>query len=179
MKLIHAHTADETGDVRKLYEEAFPPEEKKPFSLILKKSDEGQMEILRLVDDRGTFIGLAISILYQDLALLDYLAIAPHRRGCGHGSQALALLRERYAGKRFLLEIEDTDERDAANIADRIRRKRFYLRNGMQEMPYRVWLFGVRMQILTDGSNVSFPEYHAIFPAVFSRRAGENVRLYP
>lgn len=136
------------------------------------------MEILRLTDDTGAFIGLAISIFYKNLVLLDYLAIAPHKRGGGYGSQALSLLRERYAGKRFLLEIEDTEEQEADNIADRIRRKQFYLRNGLKEMPFRVWLFGVRMQILTDGSTVSFPEYHAIFPAVFSPRAGENVRLY-
>lgn len=165
------------NQIKQLYEEAFPPTEKKPFSLILKKSEEGCMEILSIEEEDGQFLGLAIFILHGDLALLDYLAIRPERRGCGIGSRVLPLLRERYAGRRFLLEIEDADEADAENLAERVRRKAFYLRNGLCEMPYRIWLFGVQMQILTDGATVTFDEYHAIFPAVFSPHAAENVRL--
>ncbi|MBQ8351189.1 MAG: GNAT family N-acetyltransferase [Clostridia bacterium] len=175
MRLTHLYRESDMNDIKSLYEEAFPPEEKKPFSLILEKNNAGSMEILALEGDDGAFLGLAILILHQDLALLDYLAIAPHRRGGGIGTQALALLRERYAGKRFLLEIEDADEAGASNRADRIRRRAFYLRNGLCEMPYRVLLFGVQMRILTDGSPISFDEYHAIFPAVFSAKAAANV----
>jgi hypothetical protein len=177
MRLTHLCREAEMADIKALYEEAFPPEEKKPFSLILQKSEEGSMEILSIEEDDGSFLGLAIFILHKDLALLDYFAIATRERGKGHGKRALALLFERYPGRRFLLEIEDADETAAPNLDERIARKSFYLHSGMCEMPYRVMLFGVRMQILTKSKAVSFEEYHAIFPAVFSERAAKNVTL--
>lgn len=177
MRVTHLHREADMKALRQLYEEAFPPEEKKPFSLILEKNEAGSMEILAIEGEDGSFLGLAIFILYRDLALLDYLAVSPEWRGAGIGSRALALLRERHKEKRFLLEIEDADELTAENCVDRKRRKAFYLRNGLREMPYRVLLFGVRMQILTDGSEVPFDEYHALFPAVFSEKAGKNVLL--
>ncbi len=178
MKIVKLTKEKDTTLVRQLYESAFPPEEKKPFSLILKKSDAGSMEILSIEGDDGSFLGLAIFILYKELALLDYFAISPERRGGGVGTRALALLRTRYTGRHFLLEIEDTDEQDAPNLAERIRRKAFYTRNGLSAMPYRIILFGVRMQVLTDGAFIPFEEYHAIFPAVFSQRIASNIVLY-
>ena len=35
-------------------------------------------------------------------------------------------------------------------------------------MPFRVDLFGVEMEILTYGTQVSFDEYHAIFTHLFT-----------
>lgn len=178
MQLTHVYRESEMKEIKQLYESAFPANEKKPFSFIREKNDEGSMEILSITGEGGEFLGLAMFILHEDLALLDYFAIAPSVRGHGIGTEALALLRQRHAGRRFLLEIEDTDEENAPNMAERVRRKAFYLRNGLQVMPYRVLLFGVRMQILTDASPVSFAEYHAIFPAVISEKAAKNVILY-
>ncbi|MBO5051477.1 MAG: GNAT family N-acetyltransferase, partial [Clostridia bacterium] len=86
MKIVKLTKEKDTTLVRQLYESAFPPEEKKPFSLILKKSDEGSMEILSIEEDDGSFLGLAIFILYKELALLDYFAISPERRGGGVGT---------------------------------------------------------------------------------------------
>ena len=177
MKLTEKRGEKDTRAIRELYEEAFPPEEKKPFALILQKCEEGHVEILSIEGEDGSFLGLSIFILYGDLALLDYFAITPEMRGKGVGSEALALLRARHGERRFLLEIEDADEVGADNREERVRRKAFYLRGGLREMPYRILLFGVQMQVLTGGAPVSFDEYHALFPAVFSEKAAQNVRL--
>ena len=177
MNLKQKYTLSECNEIKALYEIAFPPEEKKPFSLILQKSDEGHMQIFAIEENDGRFLGLAIFILHGDLALLDYLAIVPTERGRGIGSLALSLLKRHFTGKRFLLEIEDVDEPNADNKPDRIRRRNFYLRNRMFEMPYRIRLFGVQMRVLTGGAPVSFAEYHALFPAVFGEKAASHIQL--
>ncbi len=164
--------------LKKLYLNTFPPCERKPWGLIRQKCRQGFMEVLAVTDDAGAFLGLAIMILYKDLALLDYFAIVPKQRGQGIGARVLQALRQRYAGRRLLLEIENPDV-PADNTADRVRRKAFYLRQGMQLMPYRVMLFGVEMRILTFDAPVEFAEYHAVFENVFSKKAGEKVTLIP
>lgn len=168
-------SADNLERLRRLYEQEFPKSEKKPFALMLKKRDEGSMELMTVEDETGEFLGLVIMILHGRIALLDYFAISPGARGNGTGTKVLEALKTRYEGKRLLLEIEDPDE-PADNTAERLRRQEFYLRNGMQIMDYKVWLFGVKLLVLTFGGKVSFEEYHEIFGAVFSPEAEKNVR---
>ncbi len=177
MHLRHLKNHENMDKLRALYEEAFPASEKKPFNLILQKNDAGSMQILAIEDAGGSFLGLSIMILHQDLALLDYFAILPSKRGTGIGTATLSALQERYHDRRILLEIEDCEEKGAKNLTDRIRRKAFYLKNGLQVMPYRILLFGVQMQILTMDKPVSFAEYHAIFSTVFSEKAAKQVQL--
>ena len=134
------------------------------------------MEILSAEDENGRFLGFAITILHKDIVLLDYLAVSPDRRGNGLGSQILEQLNHRYEGKRILLEIEDPDAR-CKNKEERLRRRSFYLRNGFAVQDYKVWLFGVKMMILSHAGPVSFDEYHEIFEAVFSPKTGRHVTL--
>ncbi|MBQ8174710.1 MAG: GNAT family N-acetyltransferase [Clostridia bacterium] len=175
MQLVIAKTKEQLASVEALYLVAFPPSERKPFSLIQKKVGEGSMEILSM-EENGRFLGLAIMILHGDIALLDYLAVAPECRGGGIGTKTLAALRARYPDRHLLLEIEDPDE-PSDNRAERLRRREFYTRNGMTPMPYKIWLFGIKMLVLTDGAAIPFDRYHAIFGDVFSEKAAQNVRL--
>lgn len=167
MKLTQNLSRTRLSDIKNLYLRAFPPAERKPFYIIRKKQSEGSMEILSIESDAGDFLGLAITILYKDIVLLDYFAVDDSQRNNGTGSSALRLLFERYSGKHFLLEIEAPDI-PSENTPERIRRKAFYLRNGMTVMPFRVNLFGIEMEILTNGAQVTFDEYHAIFTNLFS-----------
>lgn len=188
LTLKEVTTEEQMNQVRGLYDAAFPKEERKPFSLILQKRDEGVTEILAIEDETGTFYGLVITILYKDIVLLDYFAIAEARRGGGVGSEILQLMQKRCEGKRLLLEIEDTTQLPGAEEPEvsvnsvrteraerqlspedqqKIRRKAFYLRNRMRPMDYRVELFGVDMEILTYPAPVAYEEYHEIFETVY------------
>lgn len=185
LRLTEAVTEQQMKQIRKLYDTAFPKEERKPFSLILQKRDEGVTEILAIEDENGGFYGLALTILYKDIVLLDYFAIAEEKRGGGIGSEVLRLVQERCEGKRLLLEIEDTTkltsadldmdrascqtmpEQSGAQDRQKLRRKAFYLRNGMRPMDYLVELFGVDMEILTYPVPVAYEEYHEIFEKVY------------
>ena len=175
MELNICSSSKRLEEVKALYMKAFPPEERKPFSIIEDKVREGSMEILCMEED-GRFLGLAIMILHGDIALIDYLAVSPESRGGGVGTRTLALLKARYPERTLLLEIEDPDE-PCDNAAERLRRRDFYARNGMIAMDYRIWLFGVKMLVLTDGAEVPFSRYHAIFPEVFGKKAAANVSL--
>lgn len=147
--------------MKKLYLQAFPKSERKPFRLMKKKTREGMMELL-VICEKKELLGLAITVRYQDMVLLDYFAIKKDRRGQGTGSRALELLKQRYADCRFLLEIE-LPETEGSGQDLRIRRKSFYLRNGMHETGIKVCLFLVPMELLTDGKAVSFKEYYALY----------------
>lgn len=162
--------------LKQLYRSAFPINEKKPFGLMLKKQAEGTMKLATVEDENGTFLGLVITIHHKDIVLLDYFAVSPAVRGKGIGSEVLSLLKNQYSGKRILLEIEDPEE-PCKNRKERLRRKDFYLRNGLSVQNYKVWLFGVKMLILTNGAIVSFEEYHEIFETVFSSKTAKHVIL--
>ena len=107
MKLIKATDRLRLNTIEKLYLEAFPKSERKPFDLMLRKQTEGKMEILS-IEEENAFLGLAILAFDKDIVLLDYFAISPDFRGQGVGSRAIQALQKIYRGKRFVLEIETT-----------------------------------------------------------------------
>lgn len=152
--------------------EAFPKSERKPFGLMRQKVRQGVMEML-VFWDAGEPVGFAVMVLYRDMVLLDYFAIHRSFRGQNYGSAALGLLKERYRDKRLILEIELPDEK-APNQKERIRRKQFYLKNGMQETGLKVCVFQVPMEVLTEGKPLTYEEYHSVYQEtigpVFARK---------
>lgn len=159
--------------IYELYMEAFPEEERKPFKLIEEKAQQGEMEILSLSEE-GQFIGLAITVIYKDMVLIDYFAIAPNNREKGLGSKALELLKGRYKDYRLFLEIELADEK-AQNNEERIRRKAFYHKNGLSDAKVYVSLFGVEMELLTVDCQLTYEEYYGLYEGVFGKKIASNV----
>lgn len=155
--------------IYRLYKKAFPHYERKPFIVILNARRRRCSDVL-IIENEGNFSGLAITLNTEKITLLDYFAVSEEKRGTGIGGQALQLLRERYKNKKFLLEIESTFT-EAENHTDRLRRKRFYLNNGMTEAGLTVNLFGTDMEILTDNCNLSFKEYADIYHKNFGKLA--------
>lgn len=164
--------------VKDLYESAFPASEKKPFSMILEKREEGLAEILSIEDENKQFCGLLITALYKDLVLIDYFAIDEESRGRGIGSEALMILCNRYGNKRIFLEIESTVSDKEEDHDIKIRRKHFYQRNGFRCMPYLVLLFGVEMEIMTYNGKVSYDEYHELLDKVYGEKISSHVILF-
>lgn len=188
MKLKEAYTQKQLNQVCTLYEESFPDGEKRPFQMILEGREAGNYEILVIEDDEEAFLGLAITMLYGELVLLDYFAVSPTCRGTGVGSEALKALQKRYEGRRLLLEIESTvgmkegsemsgDSGNAAEAVLRRRRKEFYLRNGMHSMDFLIDYFGVEMELMTYQCSVTFEEYHSILERNFPAHMADRVRL--
>ena len=156
-----------------LYYKAFPESERKPWKVIRQKQKLGVTDVWYLKQD-GKFAGLAATINGPDTILVDYLAIHPGRRGQGAGSEALQLLRKKYAGRGVFVEIECLYE-DADNYEERCRRKAFYLRNGMKEMHTTANLFGVDMELLGYDCQMDFEEYHTFYRTNYGEWAASHI----
>lgn len=169
--------ADEKNmdSVKSLYERAFPDNERKPFGLILENRGRGLTDILALEDEAlgGDLKGIVITINHKDMVLVDYFAVEDTCRGQGIGGKAIELIREKYAKKRVFLEIELPGE-GYENNAQRVRRKAFYLKNGLKESGIQVRVYGTDMELLTFGAPVSFEEYRE----VFALAAGEGKETF-
>lgn len=169
MKLINVNKTSYMKQLKSLYKKSFPAAEKKPFRLMLRKCQEGTMEMFAIVEEDDIFAGLAIFIYYRDMVLLDYFAIEPSLRGMGKGSEALELIKQKFADKRFFLEIESIYE-DCPDLANRQNRRKFYLANGMKSQNYLVLLFGTEMELLSAGAEIGYEEYEMMYRDIFSSR---------
>lgn len=163
--------------LKRIYLEAFPRIERKPFWLMRQKARQGVMELLA-IQEQEQIIGLAFTVQHHDLVLLDYFAIDRAYRGQNKGGLALELLQKRYQKQRFFLEIEQID-RKAANNEERIRRKHFYLKNGMKETSLKASVFQVPMEILSDGKPLTYKEYKSVYQEAIGPVFARQVKRLP
>ena len=160
--------------IHRLYHEAFPRSERKPFSMIVKKWREGVMDVWYCTH-AGKFVGIAITINGPTMILLDYFAIGKNLRSKGYGSAILQTLRTHYAGMGIFGEIENTYA-PGPDQALRQRRKQFYLDNGLEEMGVMVVLFGVEMELLGWGCQLTYEQYHSFYRDCYSPWAAEHIQ---
>ena len=157
-----------------LYEASFPPAERKSLDSMLTGEHSSAFELLVISTPVCRVAGLCITVQRGDLVMLDYFAVAPHLRGRGIGRAALPLIRERYAGSRFFLEIEappPVDSRDKCpNPAQRIARKAFYISAGMVSTGIRAFVYDSDMELWAfpeDAARLTFEDYAALLAATF------------
>ncbi len=150
--------------VRALYEESFPPEERKPFRIITRWVRRGSAHIF-VLDDGGP-CAMAVTMEVPGVTLLDYLAVDPARRGEGLGGLVLDELSARFAQGVFFLEIERQDD-GAPNAEQRRRRRQFYLQHGMTATNVFIRLFGVEMEILSYARPASFEQCDALYRVIY------------
>lgn len=150
-------TKDTKEYLQRLFEEAFPVEERRPFSLLEQEVEQGFMELL-VIEVDCVPSGLVFTSFQGELVLLEFLAIDPSKRGQGLGSQVLSILKERYKGKRLFLEIETPMTNDRTDI--RYRREQFYIQNEFLPIGVFVLFQGVKMKLLSrNGEKITFQEY--------------------
>ena len=159
--------------IRRLYKEAFPAYERKPFGIIKAMAKKGKTD-LWYFEDEGGFAGLCATINGPDAILIDYLAVARKRRGTGVGTRMLKALLEHYKDYGVFLEIEELDE-NAENSTERVRRREFYLRQGFEPMNTFVNLFGVNMELLGVRCKLDFDEYRAFYLNNYGKFAYDHI----
>lgn len=143
--------------VKKLYRCSFPMGERVPFFLLKRKAKKGQADFY-VICDSGKFAGMLYQICDRDIVYLFYIAIEPSLRGRGCGSGLLGLAKEKNAGKRMILSIEALEE-ESGNYEERVKRKKFYLKNGFQENHLITREGKITYEMLCYGGNVSYEEY--------------------
>lgn len=179
MKIVDAPTAPPKilRRLRRLYKQAFPANERKPWQMLLRLARAGKGEMLAALDDQGRFCGLAISHFWSDIVLLDYFAVEETSRNHGVGSRLLQLLQERYAGRRLLLEIERPGS-PGCNEALCRRRREFYHRCGLRETGLCAHVFATELlllwQPLGEAANPAAPGF-GDYVETYQRLFGEQI----
>lgn len=114
--------------IHKVYNEVFPKNERLPLWFLKMRATAGKAEFCSIYNDEE-WVGFFYTVYDKRMAYLFFLAIDPQFHGQGFGSEALTLIKKRYAGKTLALSTERPTEK-AKNNEQRIRRHRFYTRNG-------------------------------------------------
>ncbi|ORX54337.1 hypothetical protein BCR36DRAFT_581968 [Piromyces finnis] len=145
MQLIKVNDIKEEHDrILKLYYEAFPANERIPYWALKIRARQGKSEMFNIFDDNNTWVGWVYIMVYKDLAYILFFAIDKENRGKGNGTEALALILEKYKNYRIYFCLEDWTE-EGGDVEQKIRRHNFYKRCGMNDLPYK-----------TNGRNVTF-----------------------
>lgn len=148
------------AQIRCIYNQAFPKEERAPFWLVWRRTRQGRAQMLA-ARENGVLVGFANVVVYEDMAYLFYFAITAEHRGEGYGSRILQQLMQYYAGKRFFLAREQLDEA-ANNYDQRMKRHVFYRKNGLEDMPLSIKEAGVIYDVMGTGGRVAPAEYDAL-----------------
>ncbi len=153
--------------VKALYLSAFPKEERPPFYLLKSREKNGKGDFY-IAKDGEELIGFAYVIPYLDTAYLYYFAVMENFRGKGYGSAVLTELKKVYDGFRFYLARESLDE-NSSNYDERVRRHRFYLKNGFADLPIKIKEASVTFDVMGIGGTVKKEEYDAMMTAFCGR----------
>ena len=159
--------------LQRLYVNAFPRAERKPFGIIRRMFREGKADVWCVLSD-GRFMGLATTVNGADLILIDYFAITEKSRGKGLGRASMECLLEMYRDKRVFLEIESPD-RPGLDQALRKKRKEFYCACGFADLGVKARVFGVPMELLGVRCRMDFAGYRAFYRDHYSGWAADHL----
>ena len=151
------------GKIKKLYEEAFPENERFSFGMMI-KNESGSYETFGFYKD-GVFCGFAIVLNSLDISHIIYFATLPEMRGKGLGAKALAAMGRIEAGRRIIVDIERKVPGCEENEIRR-RRKNFYLRNGYSETEVRYRWQDEAYEILVFGGKLSKEDFGNFWKAL-------------
>lgn len=148
------------AQVRALYREAFPYQERFPIFALRVVALKPEIEFLAFFDpdNDNCFCGLTYTAEVGKYLYILYLAVPSELRGKGYGSQILAFLREQYPSASFVLEIEPLDKK-AKNYEQRLSRLEFYKRHGFRLAGYDLFEGTVQYTMLATGDDFDPDEF--------------------
>lgn len=147
-----------TRNVKRLYETAFPVDQRVPFWSLRLRSNMNGMEIAAYYDE-NVFCGFVCLLATDSAVYVYYLAVTSEQRGKGYGTQIIDDIKQRYKGKTIALDIEARDPR--ANDNDkRAARRKFYLRNDFRASGYG-FKDGGLFEIMVFGEKLDEPKAYA------------------
>lgn len=146
---------------KRVYLEAFPKEELLPIWVLRSRAKSSYVNFFAFYDgDR--FVGFTYLISKNDLTFVLYLAVDSNFRGLGYGSAALKSIGAFKPNNRIFLTIEALDSK-AENYAQRVSRKKFYLRNNYYETGIFSSIGGFSSELLSyKNSVVTFDNYLSV-----------------
>lgn len=150
-----------SAEIKRLYLDAFPREERMPFPMMVAMSKLWNTEFWGFYDGE-TLCGLTYLAFNGKILFVMFLAVNESLRSKGYGSAILQEIKNRYPGKKIIITIESCDEL-VPDIEMRKRRKEFYLRNGFKETGYMIKLAGVVQEVIVANGEFEKKEFRSFF----------------
>ncbi len=143
-------------EIKKIYMEAFPKRERKPFFALRHSVKAGKVHMM-VATENHQVCGFIALVPYKNIIMVDYLAVSSKIRSKGTGSYMLENVRQKFSDKNIVLLIERLDDL-AENQEQRIARRKFYIKNGFTSS--NLFITGVSgdMEIMNCGNVLSKDE---------------------
>ncbi|KRM19547.1 hypothetical protein FC40_GL001561 [Ligilactobacillus hayakitensis DSM 18933 = JCM 14209] len=144
--------------IKRVYEEVFPKVEQLPLWFLKMRANQNKAEFCSLYHN-DQWVGFFYTVLSKKIAYVFFLAIDPKFQAKGFGSQALTAIKERYADRIIGLSAERPGKL-APNNEQRIRRQKFYARNGFTKSGFiSIEKGGVNYDFLSPNEKVKAQLY--------------------
>ncbi len=146
--------------IKDLHFRSFPPEERVPMWLVLFMGTRSFIDFIAFYDE-DLFCGFCCLVHGKDAVYVRYLTVDEPLRSKGYGSRILAEIRKFVSGKEVILNIEPLDPK-AENYGQRVKRLRFYERNGFVVSGWKLNFQGVPYETLSTADPCNLEEYKRI-----------------
>lgn len=146
---------------KRLYRTAFPKEERLPWWVLRLSTLEQGVELAAYYDE-GEFCGFTHTTVTEDVLFVMFLAVDDTVRGVGYGSAILEHLKSKAQGRPVILNVEPLDDA-APNADERVRRMRFYEKNGFYDTGYNIAEVGGIFRVLSTVPELNVPAYLKVF----------------
>ena len=146
----------------RIYQESFPPHERVHPALLRLCNLRPDIDLLVVVDEHDEVAGMLMTMRRHTGVYALFLAVSHSLRGRGYGSAVLEAMKDYYPDQGVVLAIESVDSR-FSNYQERVRRLKFYERNGFLDSGWRVWESSGVYDLLCRGMDVNIDDYrHAM-----------------
>ncbi len=148
-------------NIKRIYFESFPPNERMPFPMMIAMSKLWNTQFLGFYDG-DTVCGFVYLAQNSKIVFVMFLAVDKSLRSKGYGSAILQEIKNKYPDKKLIISIEPCDD-NAPDNELRKRRKAFYMRNGYKETRYMMKLNGVVQEIIITNGDFVKKEFRSFF----------------
>lgn len=153
-------TEDDFSNVLKLYNSAFPEDEKRLYADVtdFRKfacKRKGRFEILIAEDDAENFLGFITYWKFDKFVYIEHFAVEEVSRGTGVGTALLSALSE-IVGDNLLLEVEPPVDDTTRNRVRFYEKSGFHLFDGFRyiQPPYSPLQNGLELKLMLKGTFV-------------------------
>ena len=151
-------------DIKQLYMDAFPFEERIPFYIMVLVGNDRGVEFLSIYDD-DTWLGFIHTLVGEKLSYIFYFAIDGGLRQSGYGSKIIREYKKIHP--KLSLAIEPIEE-DSDNIKQRKKRLEFYEKNGFETLDTKVVEMGVEFELMgAKGMEIKESDYKSLVKKFF------------